>query len=54
MLWVGGKERLTGQGIIFSQNDLNIRLHEQVAEVSIEARKIESIDYKISWFTGII
>lgn len=53
-LWVGGTVVLSDQGVEFSPNALNRKLHEQIDGVSIPASSIKAIEHKFGWFTGIV
>ncbi len=53
-LWVGGSVIVSDDGVSFSANALNRKLHMGIPDVSISRSAISSVQYRFGWFTGIV
>ena len=53
-LWVGGKVTISNGAVAFVTNGLNRALHEELSEINIPTKEIQSVAYEFGWFTGIV
>lgn len=52
--WVGGVVELTQEGITFTPNALNRKLHKNLEIIELPISDIEVMQRNFGWFTGIV